>query len=109
MCCCVVLSMSTIFEYANPDEKFRGGNFGRSAASEGQFFAVESPLNAGFAGRVGAATLGRARPDFVIGATVRPGVNFVARTAPAFGRNAGGAPEIVVPSGGVRINFFHMP
>ena len=39
----------------------------------GQLFAVESPLNPGFADRVGAATLGQQAPDFVIGGRVKPG------------------------------------
>ncbi len=95
-------------EVAAGRQIFRGGTFGRSAAGEGQFWALESPLNPGFANRLGAATLGSGTPDFVIGATVRSGANFVTRIAPAVGRNAGGAPEVVVGAG-VRIDFFHMP
>ena len=88
---------------------FRGGNFGRSKAAEGQFFSPDSPLSPGFADRVGAATLGQRTPDFVIGGRVKPGASFVTRKAPPFGKNAGGAPEIVVEPGGVKIDFFHMP
>ena len=88
---------------------FRGGNFGKSLAGEGQFWGFESPLTPGFAERIGAATLGRGTPDFVIGATVRPGTNFITRFAPPFGRNVGGAPEAVLESGGARLTFFHMP
>jgi len=96
-------------EVAGGRQVFRGGNFGRSAAGEGQFFSVESPLSPGFADRVGAATLGRGTPDFVIGGTVRPGAGLVTRRAPPFGKNAGGALEVVTEPGAVRLDFFHMP
>jgi RHS repeat-associated protein len=96
-------------EVAAGRQVFRGGNFGRSTAAEGQFFAAESPLNPGFANRVGAATLGRGSPDFVIGGTVRPGAAFITRTAPAVGKNTGGALEVVTNPGSVRLDFFVMP
>ena len=88
---------------------FRGGNFGPSAAAEGQFWSFESALTPGFASRIGAKTLGSGTPDFVLGATVRPGANFVTRFAPRFGSNAGGAPELVVNPGGMQLKYFHMP
>lgn len=88
---------------------FRGGNFPRSAAGEGQFWSPQSPLSPGFADSVGAANLGTRAPDFIMGGSVRPGGNFITRPAPPFGGNAGGALEVVTPPGGVRIDFFHMP
>ena len=96
-------------EVAAGRQVFRGGTLGQSTAAEGQFFAAESPLNPGFADRLGAATLGRGTPDFIIGGSVRPGAQFITRTAPAFGKNAGGALEVVTQPGAVRLDFFVMP
>ena len=96
-------------QIARGQQIFRGGQFGESTAAEGQFWATESPLATGFASRVGAATLGEGAPQFILGGTVAADATFVTRVAPAVGRNAGGALEVVVPSGSVSIDFFHMP
>jgi hypothetical protein len=90
-------------------EIYRGGMFGRSAAGEAQFWAAESPLNPGFANRVGAATLGSGTPDFVLGGTLRSGAQFITRLAPGLGNNLGGALEIVTDPFAIRLTFFHMP
>jgi hypothetical protein len=44
-----------------------------------------------------------------MGGTVAADATFVTRVAPAVGRNPGGALEIVLPSGSVKLDFFHMP
>jgi uncharacterized protein RhaS with RHS repeats len=88
---------------------YRGGTLGASTAAEGQFWAAESPLSAGFASRYGAATLGEGTPQFIVGGTAAADATLVTRTAPAVGANPGGALEVVVPPGSVRLDFFHMP
>lgn len=80
-----------------------------SAAAEGQYWATESPLSAGYADSIGAANLDSSTPDFIIGGTVRPGANFITRPAPPCGGNAGGTLEIVTDPNAVQINLFHMP
>jgi hypothetical protein len=96
-------------QIARGQQVFRGGEFGASAAGEAQFWATESPLAAGFASRVGAATLGEGAPRFILGGTVAADATFVTRAAPGVGRNVGGALEVVVPPGSVRLDFFFMP
>lgn len=95
-------------EVAAGRQVFRGGMLGRSTAAEGQFFAAESPLNPGFASRLGAGSFS-GMPQFVLGGTLRPGTRFITRTAPGFGKNTGGALEIVTESGAFRPGFFVMP
>jgi RHS repeat-associated protein len=94
---------------ADGQQIFRGGNFPKSAASEGQYWSPQNPLTPGYANSVGAANLGTKSPDFILGGTVRPGADFITRPAPPFGGNAGGALEIVTQPGSVQIDFFHMP
>jgi RHS repeat-associated protein len=86
---------------------YRAGAFGQSNAAEGQFWGVDSPLEPGYADKYGIASY--TEPGFVIGGTVKSGANFVTRPAPGYGTNAGGALEVVVEPGGVKIEFFHMP
>jgi hypothetical protein len=94
---------------ADGQQVFRGGNFPKSAGPEGQYWSPQNPLNPGYADSIGAANLGTKPPDFILGGIVRPGANFITRAAPPFGRNAGGALEVVPESGGVQTEFFHMP
>jgi len=47
--------------------------------------------------------------DFVIGGRLGSGANFISRSAPAFGSNLGGAPEIVVNPNSVILDYFYMP
>ena len=96
-------------QIARGQQVFRGGEFGTSMGAEGQFWAAESALAAGFASRIGAATLGEGAPQFMLGGTVAADATFVTRAAPGVGRNVGGALEVVVPPGAVRLDFFHMP
>jgi RHS repeat-associated protein len=102
-------AMAARDEVAAGREVYRGGTFGSSDAGEGQYWSFESPTTPGYAGRVGAATLGAGSPDYVIAGRVASDASFVTRTAPAFGVNAGGATEVVVPAGSVRLESFHMP
>ena len=94
---------------AEGQQIFRAGNFPESAGAEGQYWSGQSPLAPGYANSVGAANLWAGTPDFILGGSVNPGANFITRYAPAFGRNAGGALEIVTQPNGVQIEFFHMP
>jgi hypothetical protein len=95
-------------EVSSGQQIFRGGTLGRSTAAEGQFWAAESPLNPGFADRLGAGSFSGS-PEFMIGGTMRSGAPFITRTAPGLGLNAGGALEIVTNPWSVRLDFFHMP
>jgi hypothetical protein len=79
---------------------------GKSAASEAQFWALESPLNPGFAARHGIPPGNVEAADFIETAMLRPGAPFVTRVAPGVGGNGGGAIEVVVEAGGVRLRTF---
>ena len=85
---------------------FRGGALGRSAAAEAQYWASESTLSPGYTRRYGVASF--SRPEFVIEGRLREGAAFVTRTAPAVGRNPGGALEIVTEPNAVRLDAFYM-
>jgi len=93
-------------EVANGGKVFRAGEFDRSGASEGQFWAPESPFNPGYAGRYG---VDFSKVDFVIGGSVKEGAPFVTRAAPGLGANQGGAIEVVTNPYSVMLDFFHMP
>jgi RHS repeat-associated protein len=84
---------------------YRGGIIGENAVVEGQYWAMESPLNPGFAQRYG---LPPRTPgiSFTQTGAIKPGVRFITRRAPSIGNNTGGAIEVVVPSGGVRAGSF---
>ena len=88
---------------------YRGGNFPNSLGPEGQYWSPQNPLTPGYADSIGAANLSANPPNFILGGRISPGANFVTRPAPPFGGNAGGALEVVPQSGGVSIDFFHMP
>ena len=83
---------------------YRVGTTGRSAAGEAQFWALEHPLSPGFASRYGLPAENVAAADFIETATLKPGTSFVTRPAPGIGANPGGGIEVVVPSGGVRLD-----
>ena len=86
---------------------YRVGTTGRSAAGEAQFWALEHPLSPGFASRYGLPAENVAAADFIETATLKPGTSFITRPAPGIGANPGGGIEVVVPSGGVRLDSFH--
>lgn len=96
-------------EVAKGQQVYRAGNFGHSAAVEGQFWAPQSPLTPGYAqqyGLLGSSSV--ANMDFIIGGQVRSNTSFITRPAPGVGQNFGGALEIVTQPGGVQAHYFHM-
>ena len=86
---------------------YRVGTTGRSAAGEAQFWALEHPLSPDFAPRYGLPAENVAAADFIETATLKPGTSFITRPSPGIGANPGGGIEVVVPSGGVRLDSFH--
>ncbi len=87
---------------------YRGGRLGRSAAAEGQFWALESPLSPGYAQHYGLPPQ-NATFDFVEVGVLRPGARFITRAAPGIGTNPGGGIEAVVDAGSVILKAFTMP
>ena len=82
---------------------YRVGTTGRSAAGEAQFWALEHPLSPGSASRYGLPAENIIAADFIETATLKPGTSFITRPAPGIGANPGGGIEVVVPSGGIRL------
>ncbi len=82
---------------------YRTGTMGTTRTGEAQFWSFEHPSTPGYAERYGIPPQTLANIDFVETAVLRPGTDFVTREAPGFGSNAGGAIELVVPPGGVRL------
>jgi filamentous hemagglutinin len=85
---------------------YRLGTVGRSEAAEAQFWALEHPLNPGYAARHGIPPSNVAKFDFIETATLKPGTPFVTRPAPGIGTNPGGGIEVVVPNNGVTMKYF---
>jgi hypothetical protein len=85
---------------------YRLGTIGKSEAAEAQFWALEHPLNPGFAARYGIPPANVAKFNFIETATLKPGTPFVTRPAPGIGSNPGGGIEVVVPSNGVTLKYF---
>lgn len=88
--------------------RLKVGTTGRSEATGSHSWALEHPLSPGFAGRHGIPESNVANANFIQTAKQRPGASFVTRPAPAFGENAGGAMEVVVPPDGVVMQSFTM-
>ena len=86
---------------------YRGGTLGVSQTSEAQFWALESPLNPGYANKYGVASF--VTPEFIQGGRLIKGTTFITRHAPGFGPNLGGGIEVVTPPGAVTLDFFIMP
>ena len=87
---------------------YRQGAFGETKTLGGQYWATDHPLStADYGSRYGLP--GNTGSDWVMGGKVRSGSNFVTRSAPGIGSNAGGATEAVTESGGVQTSWFHMP
>ncbi len=63
-------------------------------------------MTPGFAGRYGIPAENVINADFFEEGTVPSGVPFITREAPAVGTNPGGGIEVVVPPGGVDLNWF---
>ncbi len=88
---------------------YRQGSFGIQNTTDAQFWSIQNPaVTQGFANRMGMPG-GAAKPDWIMGGTVRPGSPVVTRPAPGIGSNLGGDIEAVVPLGGVQNRWFHMP
>ena len=88
---------------------YRQGSFGVQNTADAQFWSLQNPAaTRGFANQMGMPG-GAAKPDWIMGGTVSPGSPVITRPAPGIGANAGGSMEAVVPSGGVRNLWFHMP
>jgi hypothetical protein len=85
---------------------YRIGTMGRSDAAEAQYWALENPMNPGYAERYGIPPSNVVKPDFVETATLKPGTPFITRPAPGVGGNSGGAIEVVVPRNGVVLKSF---
>jgi filamentous hemagglutinin len=85
---------------------YRIGTTGKSQAAEAQFWSLEHPLSSGYAGRYGLPSENVINANFIEAARLRPGVSFVTRPAPGVGQNVGGGIEVVVPSGGVQMQWF---
>jgi filamentous hemagglutinin len=79
---------------------------GRSQAAEGQFWALEHPATPGYASRYGIPEENIRNLDLVEQGRVPPGTPFVTRSAPGIGENVGGGIEVVVPPGGVDLDWF---
>jgi hypothetical protein len=87
---------------------YRGGVLNRSAGPEAQFWSLEDPLSPGYAAKYGIPAE-NVTFDFVETATLRPGAKVITRKAPGVDGNAGGAIEVVVEPGGVKMRGFFMP
>lgn len=88
---------------------YRQGSFGVRNTADAQFWSLQNPATTrGFANQMGMPS-SAAKPDWIMGGTVSPGSPVITRPAPGIGANAGGSIEAVVPSGGVRNLWFHMP
>jgi hypothetical protein len=86
---------------------YRVGTMGKSEAAEAQFWTTENPLTTpGYAEKYGIPAENIAKADFFETATLKPGAKFVTRPAPGVGANQGGAIEVVVEKGGVKLNSF---
>ena len=85
---------------------YRVGTTGKSQAAEAQFWALEHPSTPGFAQRYGIPAENVQNFNFIESATLKPGTPFVTRPSPPVGANPGGGIEVVVPSGGVNMNWF---
>lgn len=87
---------------------YKGGVLGRSETGASQFFALENPLNPGYAGRYGLPPQ-NANFEFIMTGRVQPGAPVITRPAPGIPPNPGGGIEAVTTPGSFRIDSFHMP
>ena len=85
---------------------YRGGTMKKSQAAEAQFWSLENPLSPDYASKMGIPPENYHTPDFIESGTLKRGTDFVTRPAPGIGHNVGGGIEVVVPSGGVKLNSF---
>ncbi|PKG36989.1 RHS repeat-associated core domain-containing protein, partial [Psychromonas sp. Urea-02u-13] len=87
---------------------YRIGKMGKSDATEGQFWAIESPNSQGYAARYGIPRDNVEVADFYESGSLKSGADFVTRTAPPDpdGINPGGAIEVVVNPNDVVVSNF---
>ena len=85
---------------------YRIGTTGKSETTRAQFWALEHPSSIGYAGRYGIPQGNIDRSDFIMTAKLKPGADFVTRSAPGVGGNFGGGIEVVVPPNYVDIITF---
>jgi hypothetical protein len=69
---------------------------------------MENPLSPSYAARYGIPSR-NANPNFILSGSVDPGLPVMARIAPGYPPNGGGAIEVVTVSGAFRIDSFYMP
>ncbi|WP_406827995.1 RHS repeat-associated core domain-containing protein [Microbulbifer sp. ARAS458-1] len=95
-------------EVADGAPLYRIGKMGRSDAVEGQFWAIEPPNSPGYAARYGIPRDNVEAADFYEVGRLKPGSEFVTRSAPGDpkGINPGGAIEVVVNSKDVQVEYF---
>jgi RHS repeat-associated protein len=85
---------------------YRIGTTGKSGAAEAQFWALEHPSTPGFAARYGIPEGNVTNANFIEAARLRSGSSFITRQAPGYGGHTGGGIEVVVPGGGVEMQWF---
>ncbi len=85
---------------------YRIGATGRSEAVGAQFWALEHPYNPGYANKYGIPQENITRSNFIMTGELKPGANFITRSAPSIGKNLGGGIEVVVPPNAVNIKTF---
>jgi predicted transcriptional regulator len=84
---------------------YRIGTRGTSqTGTKAQFWSLEHPKAPGYADRHGIKIDNVKNADFIETAEIKDGTEFITRHAPAWGDAKGGAVEVVVPEGGVKIN-----
>ena len=94
-------------QVSNGATLYRLGTTGKSATGEAQYWSLQNPATTeGFAAKFGVPAKNVSKPNFIAGGKINPGTAFVTRPAPSVGTNPGGSIEVVVPSGGVRLQFY---
>jgi len=93
-------------EVQNGASMYRIGTTGKSQAAEAQFWSLEHPLSPGYASRYGLPAGNVTNANFIEAAKIQPGTSFITRSAPGIGQNVGGGIEVVVPTGGVQMQWF---
>lgn len=84
---------------------YRIGTPGVNQTGDAQFWSLENPLlNPNYAQDYGLPAENQG--GFMMSGNIPPGAPFITRLAPGIGTNAGGAVEVVVPPGGVPVNWY---
>jgi len=83
---------------------YRTGTSGRSnTGDQAQYWSLEHPSTPGYADRHGIDSSNVREANFIEEAVIKQDTDFVTRPAAAWGDAKGGAIEVVVPEGGVRV------